>query len=55
MLKRGRLYRRQYATRNQARANLFDYIERFYNPQRRHSTLGLVGPDQFEATRPSLG
>ena len=47
-LKRERVYRRQYATRDQARADVFDYIERFYNPRRRHSTLDLVSPDQFE-------
>ena len=33
---RGRIYR----TRDQARADVFDYIERFYNPRRRHSTIG---------------
>jgi putative transposase len=54
-LKRERVYRREYATRDQARADVFDYIERFYNPRRRHSTLGLVSPDQFEAAKPSLG
>ena len=47
-LKRERVYRRQYATRDDARADVFDYIERFYNPRRRHSTLDLVSPDQFE-------
>ncbi len=47
-LKRERVYRRQYATRDEARADVFDYIERFYNPRRRHSTLDLVSPDQFE-------
>ncbi|MBO0663464.1 IS3 family transposase, partial [Jiella sp. MQZ9-1] len=26
----------------------FDYIERFYNPQRRHSTLGYMSPVEFE-------
>lgn len=31
-----------------APADVFDYIERFYNPRRRHSTLGLVSPDEFE-------
>jgi len=31
-----------------ARADVFDCIERFYNPRRRHSTLELVSPDQFE-------
>ena len=34
--------------REQARADVFDYIERFYNPMRRHSTLGYVSPVQFE-------
>lgn len=35
-------------TRNQARADVFDYIERFYNPTRRHSTLGYLSPMEFE-------
>jgi len=30
------------------RADVFDYIERFYNPKRRHSTLGYISPVQFE-------
>ncbi|MBI2746267.1 MAG: IS3 family transposase, partial [Hydrogenophaga sp.] len=30
------------------RADVFDYIERFYNPTRRHSTLGYVSPIDFE-------
>ncbi|HVS26539.1 MAG TPA: IS3 family transposase, partial [Burkholderiales bacterium] len=29
-------------------ADVFDYIERFYNPRRRHSTLGYVSPMEFE-------
>lgn len=32
----------------QAKADLFDYIECFYNPTRRHSTLGYVSPIDFE-------
>ena len=40
----GKLYR----TRNQARADVFDYIERFYNAQRRHSTIGSLSPMEFE-------
>ena len=31
-----------------ARADVFDYIERFYNPARRHSTLGYVSPIRYE-------
>jgi putative transposase len=47
-LKTERLARKTYATRNAARADVFDYIERFYNPTRRHSTLGYVSPIQYE-------
>uniref|UniRef100_UPI0028D8D94B IS3 family transposase n=1 Tax=Paracoccus yeei TaxID=147645 RepID=UPI0028D8D94B len=38
-----------YRTRNEARADVFDYIERFYNPRRRHSKLGYISPMEFEA------
>lgn len=41
---RGRVYR----TRAEARADVFDYIERFYNMRRRHSTLGYVSPVAYE-------
>jgi putative transposase len=37
-----------YRTRDQARADGFDYIERFYNPIRRHSTIGRCSPIAFE-------
>ena len=37
-----------YRTRTQAKADVFDYIERFYNPKRRHSTLGYLSPMEFE-------
>jgi putative transposase len=47
-LKTERTNRKHYATRNAARADVFDYIERFYNPLRRHSTLGNVSPANFE-------
>ena len=43
-----RCHRRHYATRQAARADIFDYIERFYNPLRRHSTLGNKSPVAFE-------
>lgn len=47
-LKTERLGRRQYRTRNELRADVFDYIERFYNPKRTHSTIGYISPVQFE-------
>jgi putative transposase len=37
-----------YKTRQAAKADVFDYIECFYNPKRRHSTIGYVSPMQFE-------
>ena len=47
-LKTERVARKTYRTRDQARADVFDYIERFYNPTRRHSTLGYLSPMDFE-------
>ena len=47
-LKTERTARKTYRTRNAARADVFDYIERFYNPTRRHSTLGYVSPIRYE-------
>lgn len=47
-LKTERTARKVYRTRNDARADVFDYIERFYNPRRRHSTLGYLSPNDFE-------
>ncbi len=48
-LKTERIARKVYRTRDQARADVFDYIERFYNPRRRHSTNGYLSPIEFEA------
>jgi putative transposase len=50
-LKTERIVRKVYRTRDEARADVFDYIERFYNPRRRHSTLGYLSPVQFEEAR----
>jgi putative transposase len=33
---------------DEAKADVFDYIERFYNPKRRHSTIGYLSPMEFE-------
>jgi putative transposase len=43
-----RVARKTYRTRDQARADVFDYIERFYNPRRRHSTIGYLSTMEFE-------
>ena len=47
-LKTERCARKVYRTRDDARADVFDYIERFYNPKRRHSTIGYLSPVEFE-------
>lgn len=47
-MKTERIGRKTYRTRNHAKADVFDYIERFYNPTRRHSTLGYLSPMDFE-------
>jgi putative transposase len=50
-MKTERTARIVYRTRSQARADIFDYIETFCNPRRRHSTLGYVNPVKFEEAR----
>jgi len=47
-LKLEMVYRRDFATRAQARTAIFDYIETFYNRQRIHSALGSRSPADFE-------
>jgi transposase InsO family protein len=48
-LKRERTDLELFATRNEARACVVDYIEMFYNSRRRHSYLGYISPAGFEA------
>jgi transposase InsO family protein len=48
-LKRELVYHRHYATREDATRDIFEYIEVFYNRQRRHSTLGYHSPAEYEA------
>jgi putative transposase len=50
-LKQELVHRETYATREQARRSLFEYIEVFYNRQRLHSTLGYLSPVQYEESR----
>lgn len=47
-LKTELVYQRRYRTRDEARADLFSYIEAFYNRRRRHSSLGYLSPDAYE-------
>ena len=47
-LKTERTARKMYRSRDEAKADVFDYIERFYNPKRRHSTIGYLSPMEFE-------
>jgi putative transposase len=47
-LKTERVHGRRYRTRDEARSDIFDYIECFYNPRRRHSTLDYVSPTAYE-------
>lgn len=47
-LKKEWIKKRIYKTRDLAKADVFDYIEMFYNQIRRHSYLGGVSPEAFE-------
>lgn len=47
-LKKELVHRHRYRTRAEAKASLFQYIEVFYNRQRRHSALGYLSPDEYE-------
>lgn len=48
-LKTERIHHQSYRTREEARRDIFEYIEVFYNRIRLHSTLGYLSPAQFEA------
>ncbi len=47
-VKRERIKRRTYKNREDARSDIFDYIEMFYNPVRRHGHIGNLSPVDFE-------
>jgi putative transposase len=47
-LKKELVHGADFATRSEARAAIFEYIEVFYNNQRRHSSLGYVSPAEYE-------
>ncbi len=48
-LKTELIHQSRYATRAEAKAAIFEYIEVFYNRKRLHSSLGYVSPEAFEA------
>ena len=48
LLKTERLRGKTYKTRFEARQDVFDYIELFYNPKRRHANNGMLSPVEFE-------
>jgi putative transposase len=48
VLKRERIRRRTYKTREEARQDVFDYIEMFYNPMRKQVRNGMLSPVEFE-------
>ncbi len=48
LLKRERIRQTTYLTRGDARQDMFDYIEMFYNPKRKHANNGMLSPVNFE-------
>lgn len=54
LLKRERIRRRTYPTRDDARRDVFDYIEMFYNPKRKHTNNGMLSPVDFEIRQHKL-
>jgi len=53
-LKTELVHHRRYKTREEAKQDIFEYIEVFYNRQRRHSTIGYKAPLQFEAEQSNV-
>ncbi len=50
-IKKEKVYRENYSTRQEARQSIFKYIECWYNRRRRHSSIGYMSPEEFEASR----
>ncbi len=47
-LKKELVHRQSWPTRRELTSEIFDYVEAFYNPRRRHSTLGMLSPIDYE-------
>jgi len=54
LLKRERIRRRTYPNREAARQDVFEYIEMFYNPKRKHTNNGMLSPVDFETRQQKL-
>ena len=54
LLKRERIRRRTYSTRDDARQEVVDYIEMFYNPKRKHKNNGMLSPVDFETRQQKM-
>ncbi len=48
LLKREKIRRRKYRNRKEARRDVFEYIQLFYNPKRKHTNNGMQSPVDFE-------
>ena len=48
LLKRERIRQRTYTTRDASRPDVFEYIEMFYNPTRKHTKIGMLSPVGYE-------
>lgn len=53
-LKKEKIKRKIYKTREEAQSEIFEYIELFYNPKRRHSYIGYQSPDEYERNLKTL-
>jgi transposase InsO family protein len=53
-LKKELVHRRSWQTKHELGSAVFEYIEAFYNRERRHSTLNMLSPDQYEQLREQL-
>jgi putative transposase len=53
-LKKELVHRQSWPTRRELEAAVFEYIEVFYNRRRRHSTLGMLSPAEYEQTREEI-
>ena len=47
-LKKERVHRRYYVSRYEFRADLFEYVERYYNQRQLHLTIGYLSPAAYE-------